>query len=123
MKIIREHDNESPERICHVLKVAPYSGDVAQEDVIVAIDEEYLAWFYVAPGEPLSQTSLEMLAFARELIGCGAWVVLQAHNDTSQPLLNGIGLRIVESYHDEGNDPESVSVHVVQAVPMGPTSV
>jgi hypothetical protein len=116
MRIIREYENESPIRICHFLRVSPYQSEGLKDDIVVGIDEEFLAWFYVAPSAELSQRSLEMLNLARELIGCGAWAVLQTQGDTDQELLSDIGLRVVESYEDESGDPRSVSVHVVQTV-------
>jgi hypothetical protein len=114
MKIIRDYDNESPMRICHIVENLPGNGGDANAGAIVGIDEEYLAWFYIAPGEPLSRTSLTMLAFAQDLIGPGAWAVLQARDDTSRALVRDLALHVVESYRDATEDPSGVSVHIVQ---------
>ena len=119
MKIIREYDNENPLRICHILQNVPYYGDTSYAETVVGIDEEYLAWFYIAPGEPLSQSSRDALALARELLRPGAWAVVQAQVEGSRSLLSNFGLQVVESYENAADDPDGISVHIVQALPLG----
>lgn len=118
MKIIREYDNENPLRICHILQNVPYHGDTSNGETVVGIDEEYLAWFYIAPGEPLSQSSRDALALARELLRPGAWAVVQGQDQESRSLLSSFGLQVVESYQNAADDPDGISVHIVQALPV-----
>jgi hypothetical protein len=114
MKITREHAGEAPERICHTLELAASGPDEPAEDIVVAIDEDFLSWFYVAPGSPLSSMSQRLLAFARDLIGPGAWAVVQAQDDVDGSLFTDTGLCVLESYLDEAHHPLGVNVHVAQ---------
>lgn len=120
MKIIRDYDHEQPDRICHLLTEAAYEREMAHGGAMVAIDEAFLAWFYIAPGQPLSATSRSALALARALIGEGAWAVVQAQNDDPQALLRDFDMAVVESYENTADDPVGVSVHIAQAVPPTP---
>ncbi len=117
MKIIREHVGETPERICHTLELpANGCGDKA-DDIVVAIDEDFLSWFYIAPGAPLSSTSLRLLELARSLIGPGAWAVVQVRDVDDPSWMADAGLCKIESYPNAAHHPTAVNVYVVQVMP------
>ena len=117
MRITLDHNDEQIERICHVLEHPCHDGGESAGKAVVGIDEAYLAWFYIAPGQGRSQTSLRMLQLAKSLIGSSAWAVVQVGEDGDPELLRNAGLEVVESYRNQSDGASGVSVHIVQTIP------
>ncbi|MCU0519584.1 MAG: hypothetical protein MUF84_02670 [Anaerolineae bacterium] len=109
-----EYADERPDRICHVVQRGVGSGDDIRQHEHVAIDEDHLSWFYVAPGTELSALSLRLLALARDLLGPGYWAVMQVHELGRGDLLGTCRCHVLESYVDGAESPVSISVHIVQ---------
>ena len=109
-----EHADERPDRICHVVQNGAGSDDDARQRELVAIDEDHLAWFYLAPGTELSAVSQKLLAVARDLLGPKCWAVLQVHELDPSALLDACRFRVLESYVDEAESTGSINVHIVQ---------
>ena len=122
MKITKEHVGEAPERICHTLKLAEHRCGNLADDVVVAIDEDFLSWFYIAPDAPLSSTSLRLLALARSLLGPGAWAVVQVREVDEPAWMAEVGLCSIESYRNEAHHPMGVNVHLAQVKSIAQSS-
>jgi hypothetical protein len=114
MLLICEHDKGTLERTCHICEAAAGSSDPVQERIPVGIDENELAWLYIAPGYENEMVSKELLAFARDLIGPNAWAVLQISEAAGQILCEELGLRIVASYVNQTDTRTGISVHLVK---------
>ncbi len=114
MRIVREHVGETPERICHVLEFPEDGCSEPAEELVIALDEDFLSWFYIAPGAPLTSMSRHLLTFARDLIGPGAWAVVQIHGHEERSLFTDMGLCVVESFVNQARHPLAVNVHVTQ---------
>lgn len=116
MLIIREHDGEEMDRICHVTRHTNTGMPVPAEPELVGIDEDYLAWIYIAPGYEDAETSRKLLHLARTLIGPDTWAVVQAGSALNRELLEAMGLSIVESYENQASAPSGINVHLIRTV-------
>jgi hypothetical protein len=85
---------------------------------MIGIDENALAWFYIAPGYDQDEATQELIHSALELIGPQAWTVIQAAEQDSAALCEASGLRIVESYLNQAPEPLGVSVHLARTSPQ-----
>jgi len=115
MRIKLEHTDERLDRICHIIEVTDRAGRNGQSvRELVAIDEDRLSWFYIAPGSDLSPLAESLLVTACELLGTGYWAIVQAHAIDGGDLLRRCGWHIRESYVDSAGSPCSVDVHIVE---------
>ncbi len=115
MRIRLEHTDERLDRICHLIEETSRTdrnGQSVRE--LVAIDEDRLSWFYIAPGSELSPLAQSLLVSACELLGPGYWAVLQAHGVDAGVLLGKCRWHIRESYADSAESPFSIDVHIVE---------
>jgi hypothetical protein len=119
MHIIREHEEENPARICHIYQGHDIGNVASQRDALVGIDEDFLAWLYIAPGYEDSETSRRLLELARGLIGPDAWAVVSlGHGDAEQDadILTAMGLQVIESYENSAPAAGGISVHLTRTV-------
>jgi hypothetical protein len=85
---------------------------------MIGIDEETLAWFYIAPGHEHDDTTQQLLKLALDLIGPECWTVVQVGDSAGEGFCAACGLRIVESYPNEAPEPRGISVHLAQIAPQ-----
>ncbi|MGC9468054.1 MAG: hypothetical protein ACP5HS_05655 [Anaerolineae bacterium] len=119
MIIIREHEDESVDRICHIHQSMEQRGATLEEHRLYGIDEAFLAWIYVAPGYEGRESTQRLLALARSLIGANAWAVVQAAEAVNDALCREFGFRVVEIYRSDTVDPSGVSVRVTRTIQTG----
>jgi hypothetical protein len=81
---------------------------------MVGIDENNLAWFYIAPEYQDREISQKLVRWALDLIGPEAWAVIQTNGSTDHALFTEAGLRIVESFENEADHAAGISVHIAQ---------
>jgi hypothetical protein len=119
MHIIREHKEEDPGRICHITHLSGLEVSVPQDDALVGIDEDFLAWLYIAPGYEESERGRQFLDLARQLLGSHAWAVVTiatAGPGEDEDVLETVGLEVVESYKNTAPASAGVSVHLARTV-------
>lgn len=115
MIIRREYPDEELERICHVVEHTAADVNGVDQIDLVAIDEDHLSWFYIAPGSELSALGRQLLTLACDLLGSGYWAVVQTHDLDPRALINRGCCHVVESYVDMADSSGSINVHIVQA--------
>lgn len=113
MILICEQDETTLERTCQICEAELKASELSRERTSVGIDENDLAWFYIAPGYENKTMSRAVLAFARDLIGPNAWAVVQASDAESHRLCSDLGLHIVASYANQAEASSGITVHVV----------
>ncbi len=119
MYIIREHAEENPSRICHICTGQDVRNIASQSDALVGIDEEFLAWLYIAPGYEESEQSRQLLELARRLIGPDAWAVVslgRGDAEQNEDILTSMGLQVIESYENTAPASDGISVHLTRTV-------
>ncbi len=115
MKIIREHYEERLERICHIFEPAGwYQVGASVNGTAIAIDEDLLAWFYIAPGYEDREMGRRLLHWALDLLGAQAWAVVQARESVVRALVESTNTFILESYPDEAPGSTGISAYLVQ---------
>jgi hypothetical protein len=82
--------------------------------MMVGIDENNLAWFYIAPEYRDREISRQLVRLAIDLIGPKAWAVMQTSAGADHALFTETGLRIVESFENEADHAAGINVHVIQ---------
>lgn len=115
MRIIREHTGENPDRICHVVEMS-HASDRAQATILSGIDEDFLSWFYIAPGCEVNDTERQLLDLARQLIGADAWAIVQVSAIQNREVVERLGLKVVESYQNIAHDPSKLDVYLARTV-------
>ena len=119
MHIIREHKEEDPGRICHIAHLQNPEVSVRQDDALVGIDEDFLAWLYIAPGYEESERGRQFLDLARQLLGahaCAVVTIAKAGAGEDEDVLETVGLEVVESYENKAPAPSGLSVHLARTV-------
>lgn len=114
MIITREYPDERLDRVCYVLEREAEDVESANHIDIVAIDEDHLSWFYVAPGCELSALSRQLLTSACDLLGQRFWAVVQSHDPDPRDVIDRARLRVVESFVDAAESSGSINVYIVQ---------
>jgi hypothetical protein len=115
MHIIREHKEENPSRICYVYETQSSEPTTPAEDALIAIDEDFLAWLYIAPGYEESERSRQLLDLARQLLGPQAWAVV-AIAGRDQDMLSTMGLQVIESYENTAPASREISMHLTRTM-------
>lgn len=95
MIVIREHQDENPVHICHLVESGV--GQIAA----IGIDERFLAWVFVAPGMLENDRARALVRWALELVGPEAWIAIQTASDAEQKFYEDAGLAIVETFGDD----------------------
>jgi hypothetical protein len=119
MRIIREHKEEDPGRICHITQGQNSRIVAPQEDALIGIDEDFLAWLYIAPGYEESERGRGLLDLARQWLGPDAWAVVmmaQVHTEQDQNILEAMGLEVIESYENAAPASAGISVHLARTL-------
>jgi hypothetical protein len=113
MRIICEHVDERPERLCHTLAIPDRNPQQPEASVLIGIDEELLAWLYIAPGCETDRTVESVLHLALDLIGSGSWAVIQASEAGTRMLVDAGRLEVLEPF-GSSDEPGVLTVGLAQ---------
>jgi ribosomal protein S18 acetylase RimI-like enzyme len=114
MILICEHSDEQLERLCYACESKTINDEDNTEKAMIGIDEQNLAWFYIAPEYRDREISQQLVRLALDLIGPEAWAVVQTSGGTDHALFTETGLRVVESFENEADGEGGINVHLTQ---------